>query len=308
MSDIAPTLDEVHRTLLDRIVSGAYPVGSKLPSCRALAADLNSNSTTVDRAISRLAHRGRVRTVPRRGTYVVDSGEGASDARDVVRAQLDEVLLRARRLGLTREELDELLAGARDRVDQMRRIALVECNDRDMRRLQEIVQAAGRVEVQPVLLCDAVGRRLDEEFDAVAVPVFHLNDVAALVGDMDAVIELPLVTSPTALRRLISLRDLERVVVVAPTARGVQWMTAIVGQYYPGEIDGFVIGTDDPELLAEAPAVVVNNAANVPAALENQLHRVIAIEWELDHRFAAGLAGRIDAVIDSRRTPRLEAS
>src|SRR5690606_40971745 len=103
---------------------------------------------------------------------------------------------------------------------------------------QELVQRAIDVEVQPVLLSEAGGRVLDAEFDAVAVPIFHLNDVADLVRDLDQVIDLNLVASPTALRQLIGVRNVERLVVVAPSARGVQWMTALVGQYFPGQIDG----------------------------------------------------------------------
>lgn len=301
--DIAPNVDEVHRRLLDRILTGAYPVGSRLPSCRALAQELGSNSSTVDRAIGRLASSGRVRTLPRRGTFVEDHEAGNVDARRVVGAQLDEVLLRARRLGFTAVEVQGLVGDALRRVDSMRRIALVECNERDLRTLQDLVQRATGVEVQPVLLGDAAGRILDEEFDAVAVPIFHLNDVADLVHDLGSVVELNLVVSPAALRRLIDVRDQERIVVVAPSARGVQWMRAMVGQYYPGQVDGVEIGRDDPAVLIGAPVVVVNNAASLPADVAAQIGQVIAIEWELDGRFAAALRSRVEHATSAGSAP-----
>ena len=81
---------------------------SRLPSCRALAAELGSNSSTVDRAIGRLAASGRVRTVPRRGAYVRSLDGDEPDARTVVTERLEELLLRARRLGLTGDELNKL--------------------------------------------------------------------------------------------------------------------------------------------------------------------------------------------------------
>lgn len=301
--NVAPGVDDVYNTILDRVLTGFYPVGSKLPSCRALAEELGSNSSTVDRAIGRLANSGRVRTLPRRGTFVEQMEAGSVDARQVLAAQIDDVLLRARRLGITSAELSRMVEVALDRVDSMRRIAVVECNERDLRQIQDLVQNASGVEVQPVLLSDARGRLLDEEFDAVAVPIFHLNDIAGLVNDLDQVVELNLVASPSALRRLIDVRDRERLVVVAPSRRGVQWMTAIVGQYYPGQIDAVELGPDsaqDSDLFDGAPVLVVNNAATLPADIEQRVGQIIAIEWELDGRFNTALRSRIENVISTR--------
>jgi len=308
--DVAPGVDEVYRRLLDRILTGHYPVGSRLPSCRALAAELGSNSSTVDRAVGRLASGGRVRTLPRRGTFVEQYDGTSIDARDVVAAELDEVLLRSRRLGFTAAELTSMVEVALERVDSMRRIAVVECNERDLRHVQDLVQRASGVEVQPVLLSDvADGRLLDEEFDAVAVPIFHLNDIAGLVRDLDRVVELNLVASPAALRRIIDVRDQDKLVVVAPSQRGVRWMTALVGQYYPGTIEGVELDparatdADDPADLAwleGEPVLVVNNAASLPPGTEEKVGQVIAIEWELDGRFNSALRSRIESVISAR--------
>lgn len=295
-----PGVDEVHQRLLDRLMTGYYPVGSRLPSCRALARELGSNSSTVDRAIGRLAASGRIRTVPRRGNFVEQTDVRPVGPPEVISARLDEVLLRGRRLGLSSPELEVLCRTALERVDGMRRIAVVECNERDLRLLQDMVQRTTDVEVAPVLLADCEGRRLDEEFDAVAVPIFHLNDVADHVTDMDCVVDLNLVASPEALRRLIAVRDVARLVVVAPSARGVQWMQALVGQYHPGQIDGVDTSSDDLTALADAEVLVVNNAAALPPGSTAQVGQVIAIEWELDGRFAPALRARIEHVISSR--------
>lgn len=300
--DVAPSADEVYRGLLDRVLTGFYPAGSRLPPVRALAEELRSNPSTVDRAIGRLAAAGRLRTVARRGTFVEASQTDAVDARAVIGRQLDEVLLRARRLGLTAAELGRLVGQALDRVDAVRRIAVVECNERDLRQVQDAVQQAAGVEVSPVLLRDAAGRRLDEEFDAVAVPIFHLNDMDGLVADFSRVVELNLVASPAALRGLIDVRDRERLVVVAPTGRGVQWMTAIVGQYFPGHIDAVQVGRDDPGVLAGEAVVVVNNAAELPADIAARIGRVIPIEWELDPRFQTSLHAKVASAMGRRGT------
>lgn len=297
----SPTVDDVHRILLDQILAGRYPAGSRLPSCRALAEELGSNSSTVDRAIGRLATSGRVRTLPRRGTFVLEQTGSQVDAAEVVAMHLEELLLRARRLGVSEAELHRLVAAGMARVDAMPRIAVVECNERDLRKVQEAVQEASHVEVAPLLLSEIGDRRLDEEFDAVAVPIFHLNDVAAHVRDLDDVIDLNLVAAPSALRRLIELREIDRLVVVAPSGRGVGWMTALVGQYFPGQIDGFDTSTDDPALLSGEAVVVANNASGIPLEVEQSIARLIAVDWELDARFAATLRSRIGTVIDRKK-------
>lgn len=298
---VSPGVDDVHQILMDRILSGYYPVGSKLPPCRALARELGSNSSTVDRAISQLVAAGRVRTVPRRGSFVTETNEAPIDAATIVTRQLEELLSRARRLGLTSAEVTQVVQDALDRVDSMHRIAVVECNDRDLRNVQELVQRASDVEVQPVLLGEIGNRRLDQEFDAVAVPIFHLNDVADQIDDPEQVIELNLVPARGVLRQIVDARHAERIVVVAPTARGVTWMTALVGQYYPGQIDTVEVGKDDLALLESAPVVVTNNAAAVPDSVLQTVGQVISVEWELDSRFVTALRDRVEYAVRQRR-------
>lgn len=301
MSAAPPGVEEVYDRLLDRILTGVYPVDARLPSCRALASELGSNSSTVDRAIGRLTAGGRVRTVPRRGAYVENFDGDEPDPRTIVTERLEELLLRARRLGLTAAELTSTVDAVLQRVDSVRRVALVECNERDLRHLQDLMQQAIDVEVQPVLIDEADGRVLDEEFDAVVSPIFHLNDVAPLVSDIDQVVELNLSASPATLRQLVEVRDEERLVVVAPSPRGIQWMTAVVGQYFPGQIDGVQVGADDLALLDDAPVVVVNNAARVPDEILAGVERLITLEWELDPRFVPTLRAHIDGVLSARR-------
>ena len=58
--------------LRERIISGEYPAGGKLPSLVALQAESGLSAKTCQRAIAVLAAEGLVVTVPNRGTFVTN--------------------------------------------------------------------------------------------------------------------------------------------------------------------------------------------------------------------------------------------
>jgi DNA-binding transcriptional regulator YhcF (GntR family) len=61
---------QLARVITERIASGEYPPGSRLPSMSAFAEESGLNMTTVQRAIRLLREQGTVRVVPGRGTFV----------------------------------------------------------------------------------------------------------------------------------------------------------------------------------------------------------------------------------------------
>ncbi|MDZ8200916.1 GntR family transcriptional regulator [Microbacterium sp. SSW1-59] len=294
-------VDDVYRIILDRIGAGDYARGSRLPSCRRLAGELGSNPSTVDRAVRRLAEMGLVRTVPRTGTYVATVGTPVVDSRGEIGDEIRRVLRRAWRSGVPLDEIRALIDDAVDELEVAPRIAFVECNRRDLQHMHSLVRRESGFEMQPVLLADAWGRTLDDEFDIVTTPVFHLNDLSDVVSDFDNVVEITFVASQSALRQLVNLRHARRLVVAAPTARGVSWMAAVVGQYFSGPIEHFHIGVDDSSRLEGVDVVVVNNAARLPDGWEGRIPNVVPIEWELDPRFATSFKERIGARLARRR-------
>ena len=61
---------QLARFLRERIVSGEYPAGRRLPSIMELQGESGLSAKTVQRAIAVLAAEGLVVTVPNRGTFV----------------------------------------------------------------------------------------------------------------------------------------------------------------------------------------------------------------------------------------------
>ena len=85
------------------ITNGLYKVGDKLPSVRAVAAELGVNPNTVQRAYSLLEERGFIRSMPKKGAFVIygrDENEASS-----IRSEAVGVVVRLKEMGASREEL-----------------------------------------------------------------------------------------------------------------------------------------------------------------------------------------------------------
>lgn len=70
-----PVYLQIYRELRSKIISGAFPEGTRLPSKRALAADCGVSVATVEHAYSVLCDEDYCRTRERSGCYVIYSPE-----------------------------------------------------------------------------------------------------------------------------------------------------------------------------------------------------------------------------------------
>ena len=113
---VVPTGDiPIYRQLYDQlsaqILRGDLPPGTPLPPIRRLAAELSISVITVRRTWEELERDGFIVTSVGRGTVVADHPPGGLDSRrlEAAREKLREDLEYYRALGLTREELLELV-------------------------------------------------------------------------------------------------------------------------------------------------------------------------------------------------------
>lgn len=104
-----PPYEQLRTQLATRAASGDLPAGTRLPTVRALAADLGVAPGTVARAYRELEADGVLVTEGRRGTFVATTRLAAStDARDAAHEFVGAV----RPLGLTRAEAVRLVEQA----------------------------------------------------------------------------------------------------------------------------------------------------------------------------------------------------
>ncbi|WP_343909160.1 GntR family transcriptional regulator [Nocardioides aquiterrae] len=97
-SDVPP-YEQLRVQIASRAASGELPAGTRLPTVRALAADLHLAANTVAKAYRALESDGVITTEGRRGTLIASVAD-STEARDATAAYA----ALARRHGLTREE------------------------------------------------------------------------------------------------------------------------------------------------------------------------------------------------------------
>ena len=109
-ADAMPMYRQIVDQITARVIAGDWPPGSALPSIRELAAANGVSVITVKRAYLELEHAGVIHTRHGKGSFVAESTD-PSRARlhaELLR-QIEALCVTADRLGLTAQELQELI-------------------------------------------------------------------------------------------------------------------------------------------------------------------------------------------------------
>ena len=105
LTDDRPIWMQLTEQLTERIVSGLYPLGSRMPSVRELAAQAGVNPNTMQRAYRELEVQGWIYSVPGKGSYVCDIARaGAARCKELL-ASLDRLVAELVSLGYDREKV-----------------------------------------------------------------------------------------------------------------------------------------------------------------------------------------------------------
>lgn len=92
------------------IISGNYPIGSKLPSVRDLAAEASVNPNTMQKALSELERSGLIYSQRTSGRYVTEDANMIKELKEDIAKDKIRLLLQAmEQLGFDPEETELLL-------------------------------------------------------------------------------------------------------------------------------------------------------------------------------------------------------
>ena len=111
--DSRPIYEQIRDGLRKLIVTGALSADEKLPSVRALAAQLAINPNTIQRAYNELEGEGYISSVPGKGSFAAAFAAAASARRAELLTQVRELLSELRYLGVSQQELLNLVKEAR---------------------------------------------------------------------------------------------------------------------------------------------------------------------------------------------------
>ena len=111
--DSRPIYEQIRDGLRKLIVTGALSADEKLPSVRALAAQLAINPNTIQRAYNELEGEGYIYSVPGKGSFAVANAAADSARRAELLTQVRELLSELRYLGVSQQELLNLVKEAR---------------------------------------------------------------------------------------------------------------------------------------------------------------------------------------------------
>ena len=110
--------DQVVFAAIRAFVSGEYRPGQPFPSVRQLAADLKINPNTAHKAVQLLIQERWLEVRPGIGTFVAPPPEArAGDRAKLVGEAVEQLVVDAKRLGLSRQELMDAIEAGWFRLD-----------------------------------------------------------------------------------------------------------------------------------------------------------------------------------------------
>jgi GntR family transcriptional regulator len=180
--------EEIVSYVMDRLASGLYPPGCRLPTSRELATELGVHRNTVAKAYKSLVDLGLVSSAPGRGTFAAARLELDNQRLHAqqISERLAEDILRARRSNISEAGLRQTIAEHIATIYHapQPRGAFVECNVEDLRVAIAEIEQQSDVRLAPLLL-DALAEDpagVAATFDVIFTSLFHLLEVRELLA------------------------------------------------------------------------------------------------------------------------------
>jgi len=283
--------EDVYQIILERINNGSFTIGKKLPPCRTLAKEIQSNITTVNRAIQQLANEGIVRSEARKGSFIAKKNFSNLQSKEKFLEEFSSVIRKAHNAGFSEEKILNLFTLSLNNTKHLPKIAFAECNKFDLIRMTKIIKNSTGIEVIPILIDDITEDQI-KNLDLIAAPIFHISEIIEKTGSSENIIGLNFIPKSEVLNKIALLEKSKTVTVIAPTDRGVERMLSLVKQYFPGEIV-FIKEFQDKKCFSDNDVVITNRAAALKEEDLKKINNLIMVDWDLDYESAENFRLRI---------------
>jgi DNA-binding transcriptional regulator YhcF (GntR family) len=255
------------QAIIDRIRSGAYPVGSRLPSLRSAATEFGVHPNTAAKVYGQLADYGIVRMVHGAGTFVLSMPpvEFEGVAIDKLFNGLQEQALQARRLGLSRLEWARLVADAEAAAyaeEDTLSMWFVECSPPDTSELASSLTALLERPVRPMIV-DNVHHHIVSRpagNDLFITTPFHAEEVESAVADKGPVVNVNVVPTSNTLIRFARISERARVSVIASNQATLERFVRMLRAYVRRDpSEAVLVDSVEAERVARHAEVLVDS-------------------------------------------------
>ena len=227
-----PIYLQVKAYILEKIKTGYYQKGDKLPTERSLAEELGISRNTVSVAYKELLLEGVLEARQGRGTFVRgQAGDITAAGADVAGSRIeralkiiDAAMVQVVELGFTVEQfanITAIRAQERELSTRQLRVAVVDCTLEYVEQFIAQLSQAAHAQFEPIVLSDLLTGVVKVEFlaacDLVITTVEHQPVVAGALGNTAKLLAVASVPNLEAVIKLARLQPGTEVAVVAKT-------------------------------------------------------------------------------------------
>lgn len=316
-----PIYLQVKAYVLDKIKTGYYKAGDKLPAERQLAEKLGISRNTVSAAYKELLLEGILDSEQGRGTFVREqmidittagaevSGSRLERALKIIDAAMTQVV----EIGFTVEQfatITAIRAKERELATRQLRVAVVEGTQEFVERFIDQLSQAANAHFEPVTLLElttgAVKSELLEACDLVVTTLDHQSIVAGVLSNNTKLLVVATMPNMEALIKLARLPMDSEVAVIAKTQNFVDALQVLLAKIGCNSLRlTSCIGNDLEEIrscIAGFNVVITAEALiNVVRQVASETQDIIGFYYEIDQGSLQQVASRLVAETDKAK-------
>ncbi|WP_371380836.1 GntR family transcriptional regulator [Sporomusa aerivorans] len=315
-----PIYLQVKAYILDKIKTGCYKTGDKLPTERQLSEDLGISRNTVSAAYKELLLEGVLEARQGRGTFVREQTTDITAGADVAGSRLeralrviDAAMAQVVELGFTVEQfasITAIRAKERELSTRQLRVAVVDCTLEYVERFISQLAQTAQARFEPVVLTDLMTGVVKTEFlaacDLVVTTVEHQSSVAEILGNHSKLLAVSTVPNLEAVIKLARLQSGSEVVVVAKTQAFVEALERLLRKIGCNGIRLIpCIGVEREPIrhcIADCKVIVTAEAAqHIVRQVAVETQEIIAFYYEIDQGSLQQVINRLVAESDKAK-------
>lgn len=258
-----PIYLQIKSYILDRIKSGEFLGGTKIPTERELSVQLGVSRNTVSAAYKELLLEGVLEAQQGRGTFVKatfdETGiEAVGGRRERLVKIIDDAMAKVVELGFTVDQfaaIASIRAIEKTQAVKELRVAIVDCAAEYIQHFTNQIGQIANVCFEPVILSELVAGKIPVQLlqacDLVVTTLEHQSVVIGLMGNANKVLAVATVPNLEAVIKMARLPADMKVAIVARTNEFVFNLKKLMDKTSINHLDFRVIQSDNYAAISE---------------------------------------------------------